>query len=175
MHRYLRNHLRRTLSFALVPTLALGMIGAPAASADASAVPFQASIAETIAPNPLCAPNTRCTAITGSGQATHLGNSTEVAAVVSEITIMLPGGCNPESRTTTLTAANGDTLMLAATGTNCPTSVPTMKTAFDNFTVTGGTGRFAGASGSGTISATIDLATRTAVVTISGTLSAPGA
>ena len=166
---------RLALGFALVSTLALGVIGAPAASADASAVPVRATLAETIAPNPLCAPNTRCTAIAGSGQATHLGHTTETAAVVSSITIALPGGCNPESRTTTLTASNGDTLTLAATGTNCPASVPTMKTAFDNYTVTGGTGRFADASGSGTISAAIDLATRTAVVTISGTLSAPGA
>lgn len=163
------------LGLALVSTLALGAVAAPAASAGASAVPFRATIAETIAPNPLCVPNTRCIAITGSGQATHLGNSTEVAAVVSFITIVLPGGCNPESRTTTLIAANGDTLVLAATGTNCPTNVPTMKTALDHYSVTGGTGRFAATTGSGTFSATIDLATRTAVVTISGTLSAPGA
>lgn len=175
MHSRQRVHQRFTLGIALVPTLALGAVAAPIASANASAVPFQATLAEAIAPNPLCAPNTRCTAITGIGQATHLGKSTEIANVASYITITLPGGCNPESRTTTLTAANGDTLTLAATGTNCPTSVPTMKTAFDNYTVTGGTGRFAGASGSGTISATIDLATRTAVVTVSGTLSAPGA
>ncbi len=47
-------------------------------------------------------------------------------------------------------------------------------TASDAYVVTGGTGRYSGASGSGTDSASIDRASGNAVSTFSGTLSSPG-
>ncbi|HEX6507678.1 MAG TPA: hypothetical protein VF221_08615, partial [Chloroflexota bacterium] len=58
-------------------------------------------------------------------------------------------------------------------GINCSTG-PTSVTAVDSYVVTGGTGRFSGASGSGTNTASINLASTTAVVTFEGTLSSPG-
>ena len=73
----------------------------------------------------------------------------------------------------TITAANGDTITLAGTGTSCPTS-PTTADVTDTATVTGGTGRFAGASGTITVRATVDRAAPSASVTYVGTLSTPG-
>ena len=173
MARRLRIPRRLALGLALFPTLALATVAVPTASAGATTVPFRATIAETFTINPACFPARLCGDITGSGHGSHLGKIGESAAIVSYLSTPLGGGCFPETRTTTLTAANGDELTLAAAGTNCPTS-PTTVAASDTFTVTGGTGRFVGASGSGTVSATVDLATSTAVVTLSGVLSSPG-
>jgi len=171
MHHRLRFPQHLAFGLALFPILTLGTV---AASADAATVPFRAAISETFTINPACFPARLCGDIIGSGQASHLGKITESATIVSYLSTPLGGGCFPETRTTTLTAANGDELTLVAAGTNCATS-PTTVVASDAYTVTGGTGRFAGASGGGTVSATVDLATSTAVVTLSGTLSAPGA
>jgi len=71
---------------------------------------------------------------------------------------------------TPLVAANGDQITLLTTAYNCTTG-PTTQTAMDSYVVTGGTGKFSGASGSGTITATIDLANGTAMTTFTGTLS----
>jgi hypothetical protein len=62
--------------------------------------------------------------------------------------------CAPANGTGTLTAANGDTLTQFESGTVCETaaSAPNVPHSFTgSFFDTGGTGRFAGATGSGTI------------------------
>jgi len=96
---------------------------------------------------------------------------------VSDLTSKPGPGCttdgHAERRTTTLFAANGDQITLDAIGYNCPTG-PTTLTAVDTYVVTGGTGMFSGASGGGTITATIDSANETAVITFSGVLSEAG-
>jgi len=50
----------------------------------------------------------------------------------------------------TFTAPNGDSLATSSTGTETCSSNPNIYTEAATFTVTGGTGRFAGATGSGT-------------------------
>jgi hypothetical protein len=53
-----------------------------------------------------------------------------------------------------LTAANGDQVWVSYVATLTDTASPPQGTDYDesgNYTITGGTGRFAGASGSGTI------------------------
>lgn len=164
---------RHVLSFAVIASLALGAGAVPVAAAGSSAVPFSATITEHFTVDPTCFPTRLCAAITGSGQAAHLGNIVESATIISYLSKPLGAGCFPESRTTTLTAANGDQITLAATGKNCATS-KTILTGVDSYTVTGGTGRFGGASGSGTVSASVNQANATAEVTLTGTLSAPG-
>ena len=62
---------------------------------------------------------------------------------------------------------------MTATGKSCSTG-PTTVTAVDSYVVTGGTGRFSGASGSGTNTALVDLASGRSVITFIGTLSSPG-
>jgi hypothetical protein len=53
------------------------------------------------------------------------------------------------------TGANGDSVYLAVHDTICPTSSPNAFQLNGSFTVTGGTGRFTDASGSGTVQASV--------------------
>ena len=77
------------------------------------------------------------THLEGSGEATHLGHFTVTGDVAVEVATGIPTG------TWTLTAANGDMLFLEMTGSGID---PTH--GFGDFTVVGGTGRFAEATGS---------------------------
>jgi hypothetical protein len=90
---------------------------------------------------------------TGSGNVSHLGrvslsetHDTVVLAATGYTTALMENG------EATLTAANGDQLDLTFTGTSVRTA-----NGFDDtidYTITGGTGRFTGASGSGVIHST---------------------
>jgi len=51
----------------------------------------------------------------------------------------------------TLIGANGDTITVSLSGTECPTSVFGLDVLSGTYIVAGGTGRFAGASGGGTL------------------------
>ena len=80
-----------------------------------------------------------------AGNLTHLGRSAGSFDVVFD-TAAFVDGCGPIRKQGSFTAANGDRLDLEAEGTFCFTTL----IANYNFRVTGGRGRFAGASGSGT-------------------------
>jgi hypothetical protein len=87
----------------------------------------------------------------GGGPVTHMGMTTQAGTLVLEAPIA--PGVFPGHGSVTITAANGDTvsfdyvgLLFAATGEGVGT-----------FTFTGGTGRFANVTGSGTFDALIDL------------------
>jgi hypothetical protein len=78
----------------------------------------------------------------GSGNATHLGRF----AHSYQGTVYLPelsGGI-----TATFTAANGDKIYAQGTGQGTPSAVPGYVVIKMNITITGGTGRFEGATGS---------------------------
>lgn len=123
------------LAFALGPSLA---------AAD-SLVPLHATVSETYTATP-CGIASRCITATGTGFSIHLGAITEQASVVVDLNPAdAQGGCAPELRTDTLTAANGDSITMTASGWSCPAT----SDAHDTYTITGGTGRFAGATGSG--------------------------
>jgi hypothetical protein len=95
----------------------------------------------------------------------HLDLTTAVAEQV--VTFTGPTSA-VASNTTTYTAANGDQLYAAWTGT--ATSSGPDNTFSGRETYTGGTGRFAGASGSAWISGTASFATGTGQFTSRGTL-----
>lgn len=142
--------LKRILLLAIVPILAVAVVATALllhsshASAE-SLVPFHASVSETFTAAP-CGQSSRCITAMGQGQAEHLGAISEHATIVVDTNPAdAKNGCAPETRHTTLTAANGDTLTLYGTGWSCAAT----SDAHDNYTITGGTGRFKGASGSG--------------------------
>jgi hypothetical protein len=148
--------LRRILLIAALPglaaLLALSVVFLrPSHAAAATLVPFKASVSENFTAAP-CGASSICITAVGTGQATDLGAITEHSSVVVDLNPAdQQHGCAPETRTTTLTAANGDTITMSGTGlTRCPGS----SEANDSYTVTGGTGRFQGASGSGSDSNT---------------------
>jgi hypothetical protein len=161
-------HPRRLLILAALFGLAVLL---PARASAAALVPFQATVDEQYTVT-LCGPSTICIQAVGSGEATQLGQMTEDSQVMADTNPAdSHNGCGPETRTTVLTAANGDTLTMSATGYGCN------GTAQDSYVVTGGTGRFAGATGSGTDSVVFTLTGPgggTAVTTYSGDLSTVG-
>jgi hypothetical protein len=160
-----------------VAALCAMLVALPQQAAAANLVPFRATVAETFTAGPCPPMPSLCVTSTGSGQATHLGNVREATVTVLDLASKPGPGCatdgHAETRATTLFAANGDQITLVGTGYSCPTG-PTTLTAVDSYVVTGGTGRFSGASGGGTIAGTIDLANGTAVDTFSGVLSEAG-
>jgi len=83
-------------------------------------------------------------------------------------------GCVTDFARHTITAANGDQIVVETTGKNSATANPTIRFRTGPYVVTGGTGRFSGASGSGTATATINMATGTSTATFVGVLSTPG-
>lgn len=85
------------------------------------------------------------------GNGTHLGSFTGSYPHLVNFTAGTFTG------TATLTAANGDTLLIELGGTGTPTGPTTFAVTFQG-TITGGTRRFADAQGSVTGTGTVDLA-----------------
>ncbi len=109
--------------------------------------------------------------ITATVHLTHLGNSHLIGTTT--VTGQSECGGFVGIEKDTITAANGDEIRLSGNGVSCPTTPAVFQ---DNvtFTITGGTGRFTTASGSGTIHTTIvitSLTTATFTATIAGTIS----
>jgi hypothetical protein len=92
-----------------------------------------------------------------------LGRTTAVAEQIASLTI--PSASN----TTIYTAANGDQLFVTWTGAGIVNGPDITFSGTE--TITGGTGRFAGASGSTWVSGTASFATLTGQFTSVGTIS----
>ncbi len=118
-------------------------------------------------------------ALTGTGHFTHLGKTTFTGATTGTGRAEQCQGFTGTSQVT-LTAANGDELFLSSNDLFCATSSPNA-TPFTShltasITFTGGTGRFAGASGSATgqadgVASSATATTSTFSGTITGTIS----
>jgi hypothetical protein len=104
--------------------------------------------------------------ITGTGYYDHLGLTT--LRFPSTITGRATCGGFTATEQDTYTAANGDSVLQTVHDTICPTTTPNAFTLTGSFTVTGGTGRFSDAKGSGTVQASITF-TSTTTGTFSGT------
>ncbi len=81
----------------------------------------------------------------GSGNATQLGRY----AISFQAEVNLPTLSGPVSAT--LTAANGDQLFAEGWGQATPTGQPNRVSIVEEYTITGGTGRFADATGNFTV------------------------
>ena len=104
---------------------------------------------------------------TGVGNATHLGLFTyDLEAAVS-----LPSLSATASAA--LIAANSDMIFGEGSGQGTPTGAPNIVSIVETYTITGGTGRFAGATGSFTVERLLDRATLVSSGTISGTIVLP--
>ena len=133
-------------------------------------VPFTGSLEGVVTRRTPLAPPLVSLLIEGTGNATHLGRFTvENTHVV-----------NTAIRTTTgsyeFTAANGDTLIADYTAQFSPTADnPRVLSIVETAIITGGTGRFAGATGSFTVERLLDLDTQLTTGSFKGTISSPGA
>ena len=89
----------------------------------------------------------------GSGKATHLGCFTVTYDVVVDFPTHTTFGSS------VFTAANGDNVFTDIIGSGTPTENPDVHIVVEVHTITGGTGRFAGASGSFTRTFFLNLVT----------------
>ena len=143
--------------------LALALLSLPVHAE--STVPFSASVDTQVTPLGPCGATCLTINIAGTGHATHMGR----------IEIDGPSQINfatgAQTGTSTLTAADGSTIVMLFVGAFIPTG-PADATFQGTWTVTGGTGRFQGASGGGTYGGSA--AGDVGVLNIDGTLSSPG-
>ena len=105
----------------------------------------------------------------GTGNATQLGSFTVDVPHTVDLTTGIGIGIM------TFTAANGDTLTAGFTGQGTPTTDPVVFSIVETATITGGTGRFAGATGSFIVTRSFSFATSLTTGSIEGTISSPGA
>lgn len=106
--------------------------------------------------------------LVGTGHATHVGLFTNTQShCVNPSTLDFALGQN------TMTAANGDTLVGTYSG-HMEITGPNTAAIYGVFVTTGGTGRFAGATGGGVATGTLDLITGEASdLVLRGTISRP--
>jgi len=98
-----------------------------------------------------CGPTLLCIDAVGTASIPYLGNSIAVYQGTLDFSTIDPTtGCGPNPGTFTITAANGDTLVLTLEGIHCQsTPEAPLGLTSGRYTVTGGTGRFKGATGGG--------------------------
>jgi hypothetical protein len=153
---------RLTLALLSVLTLA----GPAAARGQEKQVPFRGVLEGTATVAPL-APPFVAVDIEASGHATHLGN----------FDVSIPHVANRSNGTAVgtyvFTAANGDTLTADFTSRVTPTDVLGVVSVAVTATITGGTGRFEGATGSFVGDRLVDMAHGTVTESFDGTISTP--
>jgi hypothetical protein len=98
-----------------------------------------------------------------TGTATQLGRYTEHVLMTINIPTLSSMGA------ATFTAANGDTLTASVVGQATRTG-PTALSIVEVYTITGGTGRFADATGTFTLHSTLEQTTGVSTGTFSGTI-----
>jgi hypothetical protein len=157
----------RTSRAAILPAvLALAvMLGATPAFAktDRTQVPFKGTLQATETTVAFVFPFGYQDA-TGSGNATQLGRYTLHYTVVVNV-VNITGTESAE-----FVAANGDRLFSEGTGQATTTADPNIDNIVEQYTITGGTGRFAGATGSFTLYRVLNLATGVTSGTFDGVI-----
>ena len=151
---------RRPRFVALLATCAISLASV-AVSAVAAETPFKGAV-NAVETGTVAFP-TRFVDREGTGTATHLGGFTEDVTMVINIPTLSSTGV------ATFTAANGDTLTATVAGQATRTS-PTTLSIVENYTITGGTGRFADATGTFTLDSTLDQTTGASTGTFTGAI-----
>jgi hypothetical protein len=150
------------------PGLSMEAIQGIVGSESAQELPFKGRLEGTVTITPL-APPFVSVLVNATGNATQLG----------EFALAIPHVVNRTDRTAVgtyeFTAANGDTLSADFTGQATPTATPGILHIEETATITGGTGRFAGATGSFTCERLFDTVALTTTGSFDGTISSPGA
>ncbi|MEO8935478.1 MAG: hypothetical protein ABI277_01550 [Burkholderiaceae bacterium] len=165
------NHFIRTAAFrtsALAACLASTL-----ALAGPTGVPFKASLTtqEAIHLDPVACQSAPFLAgvTTASGQASHLGavtgSGTDCITPTSAYTYMFSNG------KLSMIAANGDELRADYSGNLSPSATPPVFVINGTYRITGGTGRFANASGTGAVGGLENLETGQGQLALKGSIS----
>jgi hypothetical protein len=166
------NTSRFRLLIATAMLIALVTIGVGASSATAEiTLPFKGSYSGAVQ---FTGPSTAL--FTGSGISSHLGRGANegnvtITGFITDPNIGCVGGI-VNTNVEVLTAANGDSLTVTSHDVGCPIG-PGLYHGTGDWTVTGGTGRFSGATGQGTLDGTNNLNQGRFSIQLTGTISAP--
>jgi hypothetical protein len=151
-------------------SLALAVLGVLALAGPVAAgeqVPFKGRLEGDVTVTPLAPPFLQVS-VEATGKATHLG----------KFTLDIPHVVDPATRTAIgfyeFTAANGDKVYAEFIGIATPTATPGVLYIEETATITGGAGRFAGATGSFTSERLYDTIAGTTIGSFEGTISSPG-
>jgi hypothetical protein len=143
-------------------------LAAVSSAAAGEQVPFRGTfLGQTVSAEP-AGPGVVFVVTEGAGRATHLGRYTMISPHFSHLNTGFAEGQQ------IFTAANGDSVTADFAGFFQPTPDGLLVGEL-HATITGGTGRFEGASGSYFFDILFDPATFTSVAVIDGTISSPGA
>ena len=146
--------------------LTLLVFAGPVAAGDQ--VPFKGRLELGVVSVTPLAPPFVSVEIEGTGNATQLGEFTlSIPHLVDRSTGVIVGSYE-------FTAANGDTLTADLVGQSTPSGVPGVVFVVETATITGGTGRFANATGSFTSERLVDMTTGTITGFFEGTISSRG-
>lgn len=162
--------MRRQSSAANLALVILTVVGLAGPAPAGEQVPFKGSLEGdvTVTPNvPPTVPPSLKVAVTAMGHATHLG---QFVLDVPHVVIPAYGTADGFYE---FTSANGDTLKAHFTGIAVPIA-PGILYIEETATIMGGTGRFAGASGSFTSERLYDMLAATTLGSFVGTISTPG-
>ena len=153
--------IRHPLLVALVAAFAVSLASV-AVSALAAETPFKGKVnaVETVV---VVFPTLSVTR-EGTGTATYLGKFTE------HVTLQVDIPTSHATGVATFTAANGDTLTATVDGQGTPTTTPGVVSIVEVYTITGGTGRFADATGTFTLEGTLSQTTGVSSGTFSGAI-----
>jgi hypothetical protein len=134
-------------------------------------VPFKGSLQGHEIDTPQGGPPPTTLSVEGSvtGIATHVGQF----SFTYQLTVNLANGTATGSGH--LIAANGDSIYTTIAGSSEMTATPGVASITEINTITGGTGRFAGAQGSFTVERLVNLATGLTTGSFHGTITSPGA
>ncbi len=154
---------RFAASLALAVVVVLGRAGPVAAQVQ---VPLKGSLVGVDSGTPLNPPFMKVV-VQATGNATQLGKFT----VTELLTVNTATGMG--SGTFLFTAANGDKVLGTISG-KATFTPPNVLTIVETAIITGGTGRFAGATGSFTVARLKNTATGLTTASFTGTISAPG-
>ena len=134
-------------------------------------VPFAGSIQGQETDTPQGGPPPTSLMVNGSatGIASHVGQF----SFDYQLTVNLSNGTATGSAH--LIAANGDSISTTIAGSSAPTATPGVASITEINTITGGTGRFAGAQGSFITERLINLATGLTSGSFHGSITSPGA
>lgn len=157
------NRYKSAACFAIAILVALGSVNRLSAQHQ---VPFKGIVDGSFTVTPVTPPFIVDVLLKATGKATHLGQFTLVfphRVNRSTTPALALGSC-------TFTAANGDQVFANVTGQSTPLA-PGILQVVENGTISGGTGRFTGASGQFVVDRMIDQSTLTTIGSFEGTIS----